>query len=94
MIQTSIFLLQAFIALSCLVAAVVADGPHAHAHGHAPHRAPLPLLAPLRPLAHGPLAIAPVRPIVAPLRPHHPAPYAPPPPPPPPPAYGPAPGNN
>jgi hypothetical protein len=56
----SIFIFQAFIVLSCLVAAVIADGPGGHAHAHAPvivggpqliHAGPAPLLR----VAPGPL---------------------------------------
>ena len=84
---------QAFIVLSCLVAAVIADGPggHAHAHAHAPVVVAGPPVvrlapAPLRPL---PLVRAPVvvAPAPAPVLVHEepiivPAPA---------PAYGPAP---
>jgi len=56
----SFFCFQAFIVLSCLVAAVIADGPGGHAHAHAPHIVSGPQLihagpAPLLRVAPGPL---------------------------------------
>ena len=68
------FSFQAFVVFSCLVAAVVADGPHAHAHAHAPVvvAAPAPLVrvapGPLRPLplVRGPAVVAAPLPIPAP----------------------------
>ena len=87
--KASIFF-QAFIVLSCLVAAVIADGPHAHAHGPAVIAAvPAPALRPL-PLAARPIAV----PAIAPIAVAAPVPIAVPAPAPvvvPAPAYGPAP---
>ena len=64
--------MQAFIVFSCLVAAALADGPHAHAHAHAPVlvAAPAPIFRPL-PLVRAPVFAAPApvvirRPVVVP----------------------------
>lgn len=53
------FLFQAFVVLSCLVAAVMADGDHGHVHAPVPVAA-APILRPIAPLAPLPLVRGPI----------------------------------
>lgn len=82
--QSSVFLFQAFIILSCLVATVIADGDHAHVSAPVVVAAPAPIFRPI-PLVRAPIVAAPApvlirRPVIVPapapviVRAPHPAP--------------------